>query len=70
MADRRLRDLIESALAELQPGPILVAHSGGLDSTTLLHALAQSAAARARGLRAVHVDHRLHADSEIGRAHV
>ena len=63
MADRRLRDLIESALAELQPGPILVAHSGGLDSTTLLHALAQSAAARARGLRAVHVDHRLHADS-------
>lgn len=63
MPTRRLRDLIESALAELPPGPLLAAFSGGLDSTVLLHALAQSAAARARGLRAVHVDHGLHGDS-------
>ena len=63
MPDRRLRDHLEHALAELVPGPILVALSGGLDSTTLLHALARSRAARERGLRAVHVDHRLHADS-------
>lgn len=63
MPIHRLRDLIESKLAELPPGPLLAALSGGLDSSVLLHALAQSAAARARGLRAVHVDHSLHADS-------
>ena len=63
MPDRRLRDHLEHALAELVPGPILVALSGGLDSTSLLHALSRSRTARERGLRAVHVDHRLHADS-------
>ena len=63
MPDRRLRDHVEHALAELVQGPILVALSGGLDSTTLLHALARSRSARERGLRAVHVDHRLHPDS-------
>jgi len=69
MPDRRLRDLIESALAELTPGPLLVAHSGGLDSTVLLHGLANSAAARERGLRAVHVDHRLQSDSAMWSRH-
>ena len=63
MADRRLRDLVETALADLPHGPLLVAHSGGLDSTVLLHGLAHSQAARERGLRAVHIDHRLQADS-------
>lgn len=63
MNDRRLRDVLESALAELPAGSLLVAHSGGLDSTVLLHGLAGSALARERGLRAVHVNHRLHADS-------
>ncbi|HEY6943103.1 tRNA lysidine(34) synthetase TilS [Dokdonella sp.] len=61
---RRIRDLLESALAELPQTPILAAFSGGLDSMVLLHALAQSAAVRARGLRAVHVDHGLNEDSE------
>src|SRR6185312_13119359 len=65
MSDRRIRDLIEGAIADLAPGAILVAHSGGLDSTVLLHALAQSDVARARGLRAVHVDHRLQSDSAM-----
>ncbi|HEY6985741.1 MAG TPA: tRNA lysidine(34) synthetase TilS [Rhodanobacteraceae bacterium] len=65
MPDRRLRELIETALAELPSGPLLAAHSGGLDSTVLLHALANSRAARERGLRAVHVDHRLHPDSAM-----
>jgi tRNA(Ile)-lysidine synthase len=69
MADRRLRDLLETALAELPPGPLMVAHSGGLDSTVLLHALANSAAARERGLRAVHIDHRLQADSAMWSRH-
>ncbi|HVV97114.1 MAG TPA: tRNA lysidine(34) synthetase TilS [Rhodanobacteraceae bacterium] len=65
MSGKRLRDHIENALAELVTGPILVALSGGLDSTVLLHALAGSRAARERGLRAVHVDHGLHADSAM-----
>lgn len=44
-------------------GPVLVACSGGLDSTVLLHALAADPAMRARGLRALHVDHGLHPQS-------
>ena len=41
-------------------GPLLLAYSGGLDSTVLLHRLATEPALRARGLRALHVDHGLH----------
>nr|WP_245187917.1 tRNA lysidine(34) synthetase TilS [Frateuria flava] len=44
-------------------GPLCVAFSGGPDSTALLHALAALPPARARGLRALHVDHRLHPES-------
>ena len=44
-------------------GPVAVAFSGGLDSTVLLHLFADDAAIRARGLRALHVDHGLHPDS-------
>ena len=69
MPFHRIHDLIEAALVELPPGPLLVALSGGLDSTTLLHALAASPVARARGLRAVHVDHGLHEDSADWSAH-
>lgn len=60
---RRLRDVLEPALAVLPDGPLAVAFSGGLDSSVLLHGLAALPAARARGLRAIHVDHGLHADS-------
>jgi len=63
MALTRLREVLDAALETLGPAPVLVAFSGGLDSTVLLHALAQSQAARARGLRAVHVDHGLQEDS-------
>ena len=63
MASRRIRDQIEASLAELPRAPVLAAFSGGLDSAVLLHALARSDVARARGLRAVHVDHGLHEDS-------
>ncbi|OOG61374.1 tRNA lysidine(34) synthetase TilS [Rhodanobacter sp. B04] len=52
-----------AALARLPAATLCVAFSGGPDSTALLHALAQLPAARARGLRALHVDHGLHADS-------
>lgn len=44
-------------------GPLLAGYSGGLDSTVLLHLLAADPAVRARGLRALHVDHGLHPQS-------
>lgn len=63
MAPRRLRDLLEPSLATLPAGPIAIGFSGGLDSSVLLHALASLDAVRARGLRALHVDHALQDDS-------
>lgn len=55
--------LLRAALADWPRGGLLVALSGGPDSTALLHALAAQPEARARGLRALHVDHGLHAAS-------
>ena len=49
--------------------PLLVGYSGGLDSTVLLHALAATPAARAQGLRALHVHHGLHAQADAWAAH-
>jgi tRNA(Ile)-lysidine synthase len=60
---------LQHELAELPAGAIAVAFSGGLDSSVLLHALAHIPAARQRGLRAIHVDHGLHAESERWSAH-
>nr|WP_246387766.1 tRNA lysidine(34) synthetase TilS [Chiayiivirga flava] len=48
---------------------LVVGFSGGLDSSVLLHALAALPAARARGLRAVHVDHGLHPASADWASH-
>lgn len=45
---------------------VCVAFSGGLDSTVLLHALARLPRYQ---LRAVHIDHGLHANSPLWRAH-
>jgi tRNA(Ile)-lysidine synthase len=42
---------------------VVVAFSGGLDSRVLLQVLCEAEWARARGLRAVHVDHGLQTDS-------
>lgn len=60
-----LIDTLRHALRAATPPPtaLCVAFSGGPDSTALLHALAQLPAARALGLRAIHIDHALHADS-------
>lgn len=60
---------LQHALDESSPPSVCVAFSGGPDSTALLHALAQLPAARARGLRALHVDHGLHADSASWAEH-
>ena len=53
----------------IQSAGILVAVSGGLDSTVLLHALADCPQIRERGLRAIHVHHGLHADADAWAAH-
>lgn len=47
----------------LDGAPLLVAFSGGLDSTVLLHLLASRPMPGIAGLRAIHVDHGLHPQS-------
>jgi tRNA(Ile)-lysidine synthase len=63
MTDSPLVAKLRKALDANPATGLCVAFSGGADSTALLHALAQLPQARGRGLRAVHVDHGLHADS-------
>ncbi|MBB3225528.1 tRNA(Ile)-lysidine synthase [Luteibacter sp. Sphag1AF] len=58
---------LKAALTASSPAPLLVAFSGGPDSTALLHALASLP--RGTGLRAVHVDHGLQAASGAWSAH-
>lgn len=64
-----LLQTLQHALHTQPEGPLCVAYSGGPDSTALLHALASLPLARARGLRALHIDHRLHPDSANWAAH-
>ncbi len=54
---------------EFATAPIVVGFSGGLDSTVLLHRLANDAARHISGLRALHIDHGLHADASQWAAH-
>ena len=63
MSSSRLISELHAGLSRLPPGGLVVGFSGGLDSSVLLHALAALAPARERGLRALHVDHGLHARS-------
>ena len=58
-----LTALLELQLAQAPQGPLRVAFSGGSDSCALLHALVLLPQARARDLRALHVDHGLRAES-------
>ncbi|MEO8810498.1 MAG: tRNA lysidine(34) synthetase TilS [Rhodanobacter sp.] len=68
MSDPLQRNL-DAALDAMPPAPLVVAFSGGADSSALLHALAHLPAARQRGLRALHVDHGLHAASAAWAQH-
>ena len=61
--------LPRGTLARAGEAPLLVALSGGLDSSVLLHALAQLPEVRQQGLRAVHVNHRLHAAADRWAEH-
>lgn len=49
--------------------PLLVAFSGGLDSTVLLHRLANDPSTRRNGLRAAHVHHGMNAQADAWAAH-
>lgn len=60
---------LAARLAEAGDASFVVAFSGGPDSTALLHALAHLPEAHERGLRALHVDHGLHVDSERWARH-
>ena len=56
-------------IAALGDRRVLVALSGGLDSSVLLHALAVSERVRGNGLRALHVHHGLHPHADAWAAH-
>ncbi len=67
MSQRKFEpESVEAAVADclqrytLEARAVCVAFSGGMDSTVLLHALRNSSV---RFLRAVHINHRLHAES-------
>jgi tRNA(Ile)-lysidine synthase len=70
-APDRLRAALERGLQEAGavPARYCIALSGGLDSTVLAAALAASGADGDPALRAIHVDHGLHADSAQWSAH-
>ena len=61
--DARLIASLEAGLASFDATRVRVAYSGGPDSVVLLHLLSRVLEARAIGLQAVHVDHRLHPES-------
>ena len=68
------REILLQKLAALsggasQPKRYVVAFSGGLDSTVLLHALAADSGNREVPIIAAHVDHGLHEDSSDWSAH-
>jgi tRNA(Ile)-lysidine synthase len=64
-----LARLVEFETEENRPERYVIALSGGLDSTVLAHALARTRRQHGRRLLAVHVDHRLHAESAAWARH-
>jgi len=64
---RTLSEHLIAAFDGETDAPLVVAYSGGPDSTALLHALATLP--RRPSLRAVHVDHGLHAESGLWAMH-
>ena len=48
---------------------ICIAYSGGIDSTVLLHAASIACASSGHALKAIHIDHQIHADSNAWSKH-
>jgi tRNA(Ile)-lysidine synthase len=68
-AETLLRKLRELEAKGGTPSRYVIAFSGGLDSTVLLHALVTLRDKLAAPLLAIHVDHGLHADSAVWSKH-
>jgi len=69
-SSRTSYEIAGSVLAALPiDSAVIVAYSGGLDSTVLLHLLANAPNVRTRGLRALHVHHGLNADADHWARH-
>ena len=67
--ERLLTRLDSLGTTTTQLARYVIAFSGGLDSTVLLHALAITRREHGKRLLAVHVDHGLHADSADWAGH-
>ncbi len=64
-----LVDVLNGQLQDVTPHNLLIALSGGVDSTVLLHALAAQRDNLLAPLMALHVDHGLHSDSGAWCSH-
>lgn len=64
-----LLDALSAPQRDEPPARYVVALSGGLDSSVLLHALASTRDRHGRGILAVHVDHGLHPDAALWAEH-
>ncbi|MDH3338681.1 MAG: tRNA lysidine(34) synthetase TilS [Gammaproteobacteria bacterium] len=67
--DDLLAKLAEVAELAGRPSRYVIAYSGGLDSTVMLHALVASRDVHQTRLTAVHIDHALHDDSAAWSQH-
>ena len=68
-AEALLQRLAELENLAATPDRYVIALSGGLDSTVLAHMLSASRRQHNKSLAAIHIDHRLHADSKSWAAH-
>ncbi|MDW3095196.1 MAG: tRNA lysidine(34) synthetase TilS [Gammaproteobacteria bacterium] len=64
-----LKKLHDCLLYTDETKSICIAYSGGIDSTVLLHAANIACASRGRLLKAIHIDHQIHADSNAWSQH-
>jgi len=60
----KISQLLVDQMKSLPVGALAVGYSGGLDSAVLLHALSMLPEAHRRGIRAIHINHHLHSQSD------